>query len=259
MDPAGRVALVTGGGRRVGRAIALALGAAGARVAVHFNASADGARRAVDEIRSAGGEAEAFQADLRRAGSPAALMRAVRAQFSALHILINSAAVMVRTPLDEVTPEVWDNMFVINLRAPFFCAVEASRVMRVQEDSLVGEHVSEEGAPVERGVIINIADLAGLESWSGYIPHGISKAGVIHMTRSLARVLAPSIRVNAIAPGTVMLPDDWDAEAAARLERTTPLRRHGSPHDVTEAILYLLHASYVTGETLIVDGGRHVR
>ncbi len=261
MDPAGRVALVTGGGRRIGRAIALALSTAGARMAVHFNASADEARRTVDEIRSAGMDAEGFQADLRVPGSPAALMRAVRRRFDALHILVNSAAVMVRTPLDEVTTEAWDDMFALNLRAPFFCAVEASRAMRAPKGTSSGEPppVNQEKAPLERGVIINIADLAGLESWGAYIPHGISKAGVLHMTRSLARVLAPDIRVNAIAPGTVLLPDDWDAEAAARLERTTPLRRHGSPDDVTEAVLYLVRASYVTGETLIVDGGRHVR
>lgn len=259
MDPAGRVALVTGAGHRVGRAIALALGAAGARMAVHFNTSADGARRTVEEIRSAGGEAQEFQADLRHPGSPAALMDAVRGRFAALHILVNSAAVMVRTPLDEITAETWDDMFALNLRAPFFCAVEASRLMRAEDNTAAVERLGQKGVARERGVIINIADLAGLESWSGYIPHGISKAGVLHMTRSLARVLAPDIRVNAIAPGTVLLPDDWDAEAARRLERTTPLGRHGSPDDVSQAALYLLRASYVTGETLIVDGGRHVR
>ena len=109
------------------------------------------------------------------------------------------------------------------------------------------------------GAIINIADLAGLEVWTGYIPHGISKAGVMHLTRSLARALAPEIRVNSIAPGTVLLPDDWTAEDGERLRRTTPLQRHGAPDDVVGAMLYLLSADYVTGETLVVDGGRHVR
>jgi pteridine reductase len=149
---------------------------------------------------------------------------------------------MVRTPLDEVSIEQWDDMFALNLRAPFFCARAAAKVM------------GERG-----GVIINIADLAGMETWPGYIPHGISKAGVIHMTRALARVLAPSIRVNAIAPGAVLLPESWSAEDAAHLARTTPLRRIGSPGDVAQAVCYLLDADYVTGDTLIVDGGRHVR
>jgi pteridine reductase len=109
------------------------------------------------------------------------------------------------------------------------------------------------------GAIVNIADLAGLETWSGYIPHGISKAGVIQMTRALAHALAPRIRVNAVAPGAVLLPEHWDKAAADRLVATTPLRRLGQPADVVQAVLYLLRADYVTGHTLVVDGGRRVR
>jgi pteridine reductase len=106
---------------------------------------------------------------------------------------------------------------------------------------------------------VNIADLAAFETWPAYVPHGITKAGVVQMTRALARVLAPRIRVNAVAPGTVLLPPDWDEAAAERLNATTPLRRLGSPDDVVQAVLYLLDADYVTGETIVVDGGRHVR
>ncbi|MGH7719243.1 MAG: SDR family oxidoreductase, partial [Gemmatimonadaceae bacterium] len=109
------------------------------------------------------------------------------------------------------------------------------------------------------GVIVNIADLAGMESWPAYVPHGVSKAGVIHMTRSLARTLAPSIRVNAVAPGAVLLPESWGQEDAERLARTTPLGRIGSAEDVADAVLYLIGADYVTGEVLVVDGGRSVR
>jgi pteridine reductase len=107
--------------------------------------------------------------------------------------------------------------------------------------------------------MVNIADLAAFETWPGYVPHGLTKSGVVHMTRSLARVLAPDVRVNAIAPGTVLLPDDWRREDEERLNRTTPLGRQGTPEDVAAAMLYLIDAEYVTGETLIVDGGRHVR
>ena len=149
---------------------------------------------------------------------------------------------MVRTPLMEVTPAQWDDIMAINLRAPFFCAQAAAR------------HMERRG-----GAIVNIADLAGMEVWPAYIPHGVSKAGVIHLTRSLARKLAPRIRVNGIAPGTVLLPDDWTEQDAERLRGTTPLARHGAPDDVVKAMLYLLSADYVTGETLVVDGGRHVR
>jgi pteridine reductase len=106
---------------------------------------------------------------------------------------------------------------------------------------------------------VNIADLAAFETWPVYIPHGLSKGGVVQMTRALARVLAPEIRVNAIAPGTVLLPDDFSEAAAEHLNATTPLKRQGSPDDVAGAMLYLLDADYVTGETIIVDGGRHVR
>ena len=110
-----------------------------------------------------------------------------------------------------------------------------------------------------RGAIVNIADLAAFETWPAYIPHGVSKAGVVYVTRALARVLAPNVRVNGIAPGAVLLPEDWREEDAAKLRDTTPLHRIGSPDDVVNAMLYLLSADYMTGETLIVDGGRHVR
>ncbi|HEU4641326.1 MAG TPA: SDR family oxidoreductase [Gemmatimonadaceae bacterium] len=242
MDPRGRVALVTGGARRVGRAITLALAARGARVAVHYHASAAEAEDTVREARALGAEAWPIAADLREPDAPERLVRAVAAHFGGLDVLVNSAAVMLRTPLDEVTPAQWDEIMTLNLRAPFFCARAAADVMR------------ERG-----GVIVDIADLAGLESWPAYIPHGISKAGVIHMTRALARRLAPGIRVNAIAPGAVLLPETWGEEDAERLARTTPLRRIGTPEDVAQAVLYLLEADYVTGDTLIVDGGRHVR
>ena len=177
------------------------------------------------------------------------LVQDVAAHFGALDVLVNSAAVMLRTPLDEVSVQQWDDIFALNLRAPFFCARSAAAVMRRTRNK--GE--------LGGGVIINIADLAGLESWPAYVPHGVSKAGVIQMTRSLARVLAPDIRVNAIAPGAVLLPESWSSEDAAHLERTTPLRRLGTPDDVARAMIYLLEADYVTGETIVVDGGRHIR
>ncbi|HEX8850163.1 MAG TPA: SDR family oxidoreductase [Gemmatimonadaceae bacterium] len=242
MELGGRVALVTGGGRRVGRALALALGRAGARVAVHYNGSASGARETCALVRDAGGEAESFAADLTAASAPAALVDEVVARFGALDVLVNSAAVMERTPFGSVDAAAWDAMFALNLRAPFMLAQAAA------------PHLVARG-----GAIVNIADLAAFETWPAYIPHGITKSGIVHMTRSLARVLAPAVRVNAIAPGAVLLPEHWDGDSADRLEDTTPLRRLGSPDDVAGAMLYLLGADYVTGETIIVDGGRHVR
>lgn len=242
MELAGRVALVTGAGARVGQAIAVALGGRGMRVAVHYRGSAEGAEATCTAIRAAGGEAHAFQADLAEPDAPAQLVDAVAAHFGALDVLVNSAAVMVRTPVGEVTPAEWDAMFAVNLRAPFFCAQAAARAM------------GEQG-----GVIVNLADLAAYETWPAYVPHGISKAGVVQMTRALARTLAPRVRVNAVAPGVVLLPEGWDEAASERLRSTTPLARHGSPEDVVRAVLYLLDADFVTGDVLLVDGGRHVR
>jgi pteridine reductase len=235
-----RTCLVTGAGRRVGRAIALAVGRRGARVAVHCNESVKGAEEVVEMLRAAGGEAELFQADLTSPGAPQSLVGAVQ-RWRGLNMLVNSAAVMMRTPVAEASVSEWDSMFALNLRAPFFLSQAASRVMP------------------EGSAIVNIADLAAFETWPDYVPHGITKAGVVQMTRALARVLAPAIRVNAVAPGAVLLPDDWDRESGERLAATTPLRRLGSPDDVAEAVCYLLGAGFVTGEVLTVDGGRRVR
>jgi pteridine reductase len=238
----GATALVTGGGKRVGRAIVLGLAQRDVRVVVHYHGSAAGAADVVAEIERGGGKAYAIQADLRDPRAAEQLVHASAERLGGLDILVNSAAIMLRTPLEQVTPAQWDEMFAINLRAPFFTSRAAAAVM------------AERG-----GVIVNIADLAGLEAWPAYVPHGITKAGVIQMTRALAKTLAPRIRVNAVAPGTVLLPESWSAEDAARLVRTTPLQRLGEPTDVAHAVVYLLEADYVTGDVLVVDGGRHVR
>jgi len=242
MELHNRVALVTGAGHRVGRAIALALGGRGMRVAVHYNATAAGAEETVEQIRSAGSEAHAIAADLTRAEAANTLISSVSQKFGSLDVLVNSAAVMVRTPFGEVTPKQWDDIMALNLRAPFFLAQAAAPLLRAA-----------------RGVIVNIADLAAFETWPGYVPHGISKSGVVHLTRSLARVMAPEVRVAGIAPGTVLLPDNWNEASAEHLRATTPLERSRSPTDVTSTVLFILDSDYLTGETIIVDGGRHVR
>ena len=235
------VALVTGGGHRVGRAFAVALGARGYDVAVHYHSANGPAAETVQAIRAAGGHAEAFSEDLSSPDGPQRLVTSVIGRMKRLDVVINSAAVMLRTPADEITVEQWDSMFALNLRAPFFVAQAAARVM------------------TDGGVIINISDLAAFETWPAYIPHAISKAGVVKMTESLARVLAPGLRVNAIAPGAILLPDDWDEEHAKRFASTTPLGRIGDPADAVAAMLYLIEAKFVTGETIVVDGGRRIR
>ena len=238
----GRVALVTGAGRRVGRAIALALAARGMRVEVHFSESASGAADTVAQIRAAGGTASAARADLTSVHEAERLVDDVIAAQGELAVLVNSAAMMRRTPVGETSVADWDAMQALNVRAPYFLAQRAAPALRAA-----------------RGSIVNIADLAAFEAWPAYVPHSMTKAAVVQMTRGLARALAPEVRVNAISPGVVLLPEGWSEEDAERLRGTTPLGRLGAPEDVTQAVLYLLDAEYVTGETIRVDGGRHIR
>jgi pteridine reductase len=235
------VALVTGAAHRVGKALAVGLAGSGHDIALHFHSAASRVEGAVTEIESAGGHARLFQADLTVGDAPARLVRHVVESFGRLDVVVNSAAVMLRMPMGEITTDQWDSVLNLNLRAPFLIAQEASR------------HLPDGGS------IINITDLAAFEVWPPYVPHGVSKAGLVYLTRALARLFAPRIRVNAIAPGTVLLPENFNPEFAAHLTATTPLGRDGSPDDVVQAMLYLLRATYVTGETIIVDGGRHVR
>jgi pteridine reductase len=242
MELRGRTALVTGAGHRVGRAIAVALGGRGMRVAVHYNAAADGARETLQQVRAAGGDGDIVAADLTRAESIPALVETVVSTFGGIDVLVNSAAVMIRTPFGEVTAAQWDSIMALNVRAPFFLAQAAAPHLRAS-----------------RGTVVNIADLAGFETWPAYLPHGLSKSGVVYLTKSLARVMAPEVRVAGIAPGTVLLPENWDAKSSEHLRQTTPLERNGSPADVTRTVLFILDSDYLTGETIIVDGGRHVR
>lgn len=241
-DLAGRVALVTGAGRRVGRAIAVALGAKGMRVAIHYHESVAGARDTASIIEDAGGSAALVRADLTQVTACEQLIDALVLEHGELHTLVNSAAVMLRTPVGSVSQQQWDDMFALNVRAPFFLAQHAASALNTA-----------------RGNVVNIADLAAFETWTGYVPHGITKAAVVQMTRALAHSMAPHVRVNAVAPGVVLLPEGFDPESAEHLRRTTPLLRHGSPDDVADAVLYLVQAEFVTGEVIRVDGGRHVR
>lgn len=243
MELAGRVALVTGAGRRLGQAFAVALAQRGMIVGLHHHASRAGAEMLRDQIRGAGGRAECFEADLTDAGAARALPERVAAAFDGLHVLVNSAAVMHQRSFENTTPEQWDVVLDLNLRAPFMCAQGAAPALRASH-----------------GKIVNIADLSGLQPWPGFAAHSISKAGVVMLTKVLARALAPDVTVNAIAPGTVLVPDDYDDATREELARATPLRRLGSPADAIGALLYLLEGGdFVTGEVLVVDGGRILR
>jgi pteridine reductase len=242
MELRGKIALVTGAGRRLGRAMARALADRGMTVAIHFNASAEGAGELQDEINRAGGQAVCFSADLTDAGAARNLPEQVVARLGRLDVLVNSAAIMQRLSLEETTPEQWDAILDLNLRSVFFCTQGAAPALRAA-----------------RGKVVNLADLSGIQPWPGFAAHSISKAGVIMLTKVMARSLAPEVTVNAIAPGAVLVPEEYDAEERERLARSTPLRRLGSPSDAVSALLYLLEGGdFVTGEVLVVDGGRHL-
>lgn len=243
MNLTGRVALVTGGARRLGRAFALALAGRGMRVAVHYGSASEDAEAVVAAIRAGGAEALAFGGDLRDAAVALALPSRVAEAFGRLDVLVNSAAVMDRLAVAETSVAQWDAVLDLNLRAPFFLAQQAA------------PHLAKVG-----GKIVNIADLGGLEPWPNYAAHSISKAGVVMLTKVLAAAFAPTITVNAIAPGTVLVPDDYDEVKREFLSATTPLQRLGTPDDAVGALLYLLErGDFVTGETLVVDGGRLLR
>src|SRR5256885_4256974 len=190
MDLEGRAALVTGAGTRVGRVIALALGKAGMRVGIHYMGSEKGARQTADEIIAAGGDARTLPGDLTDPATAPRLIEHTNKVFGGLDVLVNSAAVMLRTPVGEVLVEDWDAMFALNLRTPFFLCQSAARVMEKKG-----------------GAIVNIADLAAFETWRGDIPHPVTKAGILQMTRGLGHALPPQIRAKASPPGPGLLPE----------------------------------------------------
>jgi NAD(P)-dependent dehydrogenase (short-subunit alcohol dehydrogenase family) len=235
------VALVTGAGRRIGRSVALRLAAEGARVAVHYRRSRAEAEAVVAEIATAGGQAVCLPADLTRPAEIGTLLAAVEKRFGRLDILVNSAAAFYPTPLAETTEDQWDGLLDSNVKSQFFCAQHAAPLLRAGG----------------RGRIVNFASLGGLVAWPRYTAYCVSKAGVIMLTRCLARALAPQVTVNAIAPGTISFPGDAP-ELAEDYIRKAPLARTGTPEDITAAVVYLLQSPFVTGQVLVVDGGRSI-
>ncbi|MGB9465130.1 MAG: SDR family oxidoreductase [Candidatus Acidiferrum sp.] len=235
---AGKVALVTGSAKRIGRAVAVRLAEEGADLVIHHGASHAEAAETVAEIEKMGRRAVAFAADLRKVSEIRGLFEEVSKRFGRLDVLVNSAANFLHTEFETTTEETWDSSLDTNLKAPFFCTQAAAPMLKKS-----------------RGVIINFADVGGILAWPGYVPHCVSKAGVIMLTRCLAKTLGPAVRVNAIAPGTITLegdPPEWETDYVRR----APLGRTGSPDDIGDAVSYLIHAEFMTGQVLILDGGR---
>ena len=241
MDLHERVALVTGGAHRLGRAIAIGLGQAGANVVVHYNRSADQARLVVQELELFGVQATAVGGDLSRVSEVERVVDTAVARWGRLDVLVNNAGIWGKTPIGTVTEQRWNELIDTNLRSAFFAAQRAAPALRTAG-----------------GSVVNIADVGALRPWLNHTPYLISKGGIITLTEALAKDLAPHVRVNAVAPGPVLLPDDWTPEQAERATRNVPLKRLGRPEDVAQAVLYLVRAEYVTGVVLPVDGGQRL-
>ena len=230
---------MTGGAARVGRAIALSLAREGADVAIGYLRSAAEANATVRDLHALGVRAVALRADLGRPAEAKRLVTQAVARLGRLDLLVNNAAIFVRTPLLETTPAQFDRVIAVNLRGAFFCAQAAARAM--------GKH---------GGRIINIADVGATRAWPGYIPYGVSKAGVVMLTKGLAAALAPAIQVNAVGPGVVLLPEGFPRESGRRLAARIPMGRHGEPADVAAAVCFFATCpDYITGQILFVDGG----
>lgn len=240
MDLRGRVAVVTGGGVRLGRALVLALAGHGVRVVVHHGRSAGPAEQTAAEARSLGTEAITVQGDLSDAGAARGVIAAARSRLGPVDILVNSAAIFEPGGVAETTPEVWDRHFAINLKAPF----------------LLSQAFAAQRPPDRPGKIVNISDWRGLRPGADHFAYTLTKSALIAMTKSLAVALAPSIQVNCLALGAILLPAGADETYRQRLIASIPVRRMGDPDDVARALLFLVEDDFVTGQTVVIDGGR---
>jgi NAD(P)-dependent dehydrogenase (short-subunit alcohol dehydrogenase family) len=234
---AGQVALVTGAAKRIGRSIALRLASDGAAVAVNYKTSQAEADELVREIQAGGTKAAAIQADVSKRAEVARLFSAIEKEFGRLDILVNNAGMFFHADFEKLTDEQWEGILDANLKSQFLCAQAAAPIMKRQG----------------RGRIINLSSLGGLLAWPGYTHYCVSKAGTIMLTRCLARVLAPEILVNSVAPGTIQFPGEPPDEDYIR---RVPLHRTGTGEDIASAVAYLAAADFVTGQVIVVDGGR---
>ena len=234
----GKSALVSGGARRIGREIALALAKAGADVAISYRTSLTQATQTASEIDALGCRALAVECDVRSEASVRSAIAATTARFGRLDLLINNAAVFESAALDRISLEQWDTVFETNTRGPFLVAREAIEHLRAAH-----------------GRIINIGSLGGIRAWAGHAHYCSSKAALHMLTQAMAKAFAPQVSVNCIAPGWIDL-DDQPGDDARRIAAKTPMQRNGTAQDVAQAVLFFATGpSFITGQVLAVDGG----
>ena len=242
MELDGKVAIVTGGAVRLGRALALALAGQGVRVGIHYGSSAGPAETVVKEIKAMGSDATAIQANLSRPDEARSIVERAAAHFGQVDILVNSAAIFEPGNWDDTTEANWDRHFAINLKSPFFLSQAfAAQVRREQA-----------------GHIVNIADWRGTRPGPDHIAYTLTKAAIITMTKSLALALAPNIQVNAIAPGLILPPPGQDQAYLENKASQVPAQRVGSPQEIAKAMIFLLRSDFVTGDLIFVTGGEHL-
>jgi NAD(P)-dependent dehydrogenase (short-subunit alcohol dehydrogenase family) len=235
----GKVALVTGAAKRIGRSVALRLAAEGADVIVNYRSSKAEADDVVAQIIAMGRRSIGVQGNVAKRSDVLALFATVEKEFGRLDILVNNAGIFFSAQFEQMTEQQWDTILDTNLKSQVLCSQAAAPMLR-------------RGG---QGRIINFASLGGLLAWPAYTPYCVSKAGVIMLTRCLARALAPEITVNAIAPGTISFSGDAP-EIAEDFIRRAPLRRTGGPEDIEEAVIFLARSPFMTGQVIVVDGGR---
>jgi NAD(P)-dependent dehydrogenase (short-subunit alcohol dehydrogenase family) len=234
----GQSALVTGGARRIGRAIALTLAAAGADVSITYRTSSDDAVETVDAIEQLGRRGFAIECNVRSEASVQSAVASAMARHGRLHILVNNAGIYEAAPLDQLTVAQWDAIFETNTRGPFLFAREAVPHLRAAG-----------------GRIVNIGSLGGIRPWATHAHYCASKAALHMLTQAMAKAFAPQVAVNCVAPGRIEM-DEKPGEEAARFAAKTPLQRNGAADDVAQAVLYFAaSATFVTGQILTVDGG----
>lgn len=238
----GKVALVTGAGVRVGRAIALALGRAGADVALHYRSSRDEADAAAREIESGGGRALVVSGDLARPDDCRRVVRESIATLGGLDFLVHSASNFHRASLAETDEELWDSALDVNARAGYLMAREAAPTLAAR-----------------KGRVVLVSDFLAESPARNYLAHSVSKAAVEGLVRSLAIELAPEVAVNGVAPGTVLPPEGTSADEVERLARRVPAKRIGSADDVAATVVFLCAGpAFLTGQVIRVDGGRSI-
>ena len=246
MEFEGRAVLITGG-RRIGAAVAADLATRGMDVALTFNRSGGEAEQAAAVVRQHGRRAVTLRADLSEADACATAVDAAAEALGRLDVVVNMASVYRRVPLEETDAAIWDATVNVDLRAAFLCARAAIPHMR----------------RAGTGRIVNFADwiaASGRPRYAGYVPYYVAKRGVIGLTEALALELAPDrILVNAIAPGPILAPEGTSAEESAAVEAATPLGRWGGEQEIVEAVVFLIASDFITGETIRVDGGRHIK